>query len=144
VSDSGKIGNIKNRTGVSGKLFKGELTTINYNMALPGANAGEIVNVTMLGSELVDILQNGLVIESDDGTSASFDYYALGVTYDVLGDSTLTNLMLSDGSPLAMDRQYRITMVSNDFVEKDSYNVDSTGVSVNDAYLDYLSKHPTI
>jgi hypothetical protein len=112
-------------------------------MILPGANAGDIVTVTMSGSELVDMLQNGLVIESEDGNSASFDYYALGITYDTLGEE-LTNLTLTDGSPLAMDRQYNVTMVSNDFVQKDTYDVVSTGVSVSSAYLDYLSKHPTI
>jgi ABC-type glycerol-3-phosphate transport system substrate-binding protein len=144
VSDGGYKNGVRNRSGVSGKIFEGEISVVNYNVCLPGDNTANLVNFVMTGSQIAELIENGRTANSDDESlTAVFDYYVKGLTYDIV-DGKVQNAKLADGTELDPDKQYRVSMAGDDLTNADTYTIEDSGLSIPNAYMEYLKNHQTI
>lgn len=144
VSLGGCKEGIYNSAGVSGRLFAGKITESNYNIILPGKIGAELVEVTMKGSRLIELLEEGRIVSDySSGSTVSFDYYWAGmeVTFQ---NGKVAEAVFPDGSKLEAETRYRVNMARNDFDEDLFSEVAETGRTVAGSYLEYLSSRPLL
>ncbi len=143
VSTGGCSNGVYNNHGVSGRLFEGKIKLNNYNTILPGLGTA-LVNVTMTGKEITELLEQGRVLSDENSRAqASFAYDCSGLKV-TLQDGKVADAVFSDGSRLEFDTEYRVSMATGDYDEERFDEAAEIDSSVADAYLRYLSDHKTI
>ncbi len=137
VSDGTFIGNVANITGVSGRLFAGEIyREDSYNINIPGTSNKHLMRLTLTGKELFALLEGGHSVTADSET-AVFDYYWSGMDAK-LEDGRIVSAVLSDGTPVEESETYQIIIGTGDYDQTAYPNGEDTGVLVSDAYLDVM------
>jgi raffinose/stachyose/melibiose transport system substrate-binding protein len=144
VSTGSKQGKVRNYSGVSGRLLAGTLDSSRYIMITPGANVADVVNVSLTGSQIKEMLEKGRVLSAGEENETVFDYYSAGIAYEKSEDGSISEITLSDGTVMEDESVYRVSMAGNDFDSDDDTVVDDTGVTVLNAVTEYLDKHGVI
>ena len=96
VSDGIFIDGIANTTGVSGRLFAGDIySETSYIINIPGAFNKNLVRLTLTGRELFELLEGGRSV-TDGNKTAVFDYYWSGVDAQI-ENGKIVSAALKDG-----------------------------------------------
>lgn len=147
VSAGGWKNGLYNQAGVNGRMFAGPVFPHEYNVCIPGGLNVQIVNVSMTGRELLELLEEGRVLtgEGEDGQEiqAAFDYWCSGMTV-AFRNGAVSQAELAGGAPVEERAVYRVSMAANDFDADRFQTVAESGTLVTDGYLNYLSGHPVL
>lgn len=134
VSDGTFIGNVANTTGVSGRLFAGELDReASYNTNIPGALNKSVIRLTLTGKELFALLEGGRSVTNGSET-AVFDYYWSGMDAE-MKDGRIVSAALRDGTPVEASGTYQVLIATGDYDTAAYPDGEDTGVIVSEAYL---------
>lgn len=134
VSDGIFIDGIANTTGVSGRLFAGDIySETSYIINIPGAFNKNLVRLTLTGRELFELLEGGRSV-TDGNKTAVFDYYWSGVDAQI-ENGKIVSAALKDGTPIEESKTYTAVMCAGDYDAEAYPNGEDTGIIVSDAYL---------
>ena len=134
VSDGIFIDGIANTTGVSGRLFAGDIySETSYIINIPGAFNKNLVRLTLTGRELFELLEGGRSV-TDGKKTAVFDYYWSGVDAQI-ENGKIVSAALKDGTPIEESKTYTAVMCAGDYDAEAYPNGEDTGIIVSDAYL---------
>ncbi len=134
VSDGTFIGDVANTTGVSGRLFAGDIyKETSYNTNIPGALNKNLMCLTLTGSELFALLEEGHSVANGSET-AVFDYYWSGMDAE-MKDGHIVSAVLRNGTPVEENETYRVMICTGDYDSAVYKNGEDTGIIVSDAYL---------
>ncbi len=133
VSDGTFIGNVVNGTGVSGRLFAGDIYPESCSINIPGALNKNVMRLTLTGRELLEMLESGRRVTAGDET-AVFDYYWAGLDAQ-MKDGRITSAVLKDGTPVEESGTYQVLICAGDYDRSSYPNGEDTGIVVSDAYL---------
>lgn len=134
VSDGIFIDGIANTTGVSGRLFAGDIySETSYIINIPGAFNKNLVRLTLTGRELFELLEGGRSV-TDGNKTAVFDYYWSGVDAQI-ENGRIVSAALKDGTPIEESKTYTAVMCAGDYDAEAYPNGEDTGIIVSDAYL---------
>lgn len=134
VSDGIFIDGIANTTGVSGRLFAGDIySETSYIINIPGAFNKNLVRLTLTGRELFELLEGGRSV-TDGNKTAVFDYYWSGVDAQI-ENGKIVSAALKDGTPIGESKTYTAVMCAGDYDAEAYPNGEDTGIIVSDAYL---------
>lgn len=137
VSDGTFIGNVANTTGVSGRLFAGDIyQESNYNINIPGALNKSLMRLTLTGRELFTLLEGGHSVTQGSET-AVFDYYWSGMDAE-LKDGHIVSAVLRDGTSVEESGTYQVAICTGDYDQEAYPDGEDTGIIVSDAYLDVM------
>ncbi len=132
VSDGIFINEIANTTGVSGRLFAGDIYSETYNTNIPGAANKSLMCLNLTGSELFELLNGGRSV-SDGSKTAVFDYYWSGIDAE-MKDGSIVSAVLKDGTPVEENGTYRVMICTGDYDAAAYPDGEDTGIIVSDAY----------
>lgn len=134
VSDGIFIDGIANTTGVSGRLFAGDIySETSYIINIPGAFNKNLVRLTLTGRELFELLEGERSV-TDGNKTAVFDYYWSGVDAQI-ENGKIVSAALKDGTPIEESKTYTAVMCAGDYDAEAYPNSEDTGIIVSDAYL---------
>lgn len=134
VSDGIFIDGIANTTGVSGRLFAGDIySETSYIINIPGAFNKNLVRLTLTGRELFELLEGERSV-TDGNKTAVFDYYWSGVDAQI-ENGKIVSAALKDGTPIEESKTYTAVMCAGDYDAEAYPNGEDTGIIVSDAYL---------
>ncbi len=133
VSDAVCIGNVANTTGVSGRLFAGDVYPESYMINIPGALNKNVTRLTLTGQELFALLEGGRSVTAGSET-AVFDYYWSGLDAR-MKDGHIVSAVLRDGTPVEENGTYQVLICAGDYDPAAYPDGEDTGVVVSDAYL---------
>ncbi len=134
VSDGTFIGNVANTTGVSGRLFAGNIyRESSYNINLPGALNKNLMRLTLTGKELFALLEGGHSV-TEGGETAVFDYYWSGMDAQ-MEDGHIVSALLRNGTPVEESGTYQVLISTGDYDQAAYPGGEDTGILVSDAYL---------
>ena len=134
VSDGIFIDGIANTTGVSGRLFAGDIySETSYIINIPGAFNKNLVRLTLTGRELFELLEGERSV-TDGNKTAVFDYYWSGVDAQI-ENGKIVSAALKDGTPIEESKTYTAVMCAGDYDAEAYPNGEDTGLIVSDAYL---------
>ncbi len=134
VSDGTFIDDVANGTGVSGRLFAGDLyRDSTYNICIPGALNKDLMRLTLTGKELLALLEGGLSVAQGSET-AVFDYYWSGMDAE-MKDGRIASAVLRDGTPVEEGGTYQVLIAAGDYDSEAYPGGEDTGIIVSDAYL---------
>ena len=134
VSDGIFIDGIANTTGVSGRLFAGDIySETSYIINIPGAFNKNLVRLTLTGRELFELLEGGRSV-TDGNKTAVFDYYWSGVDAQI-ENGKIVSAALKDGTPIEESKTYTAVMCAGEYDAEAYPNGEDTGIIVSDAYL---------
>ncbi len=137
VSDGTFIGNVANTTGVSGRLFAGDIyRETSYNINIPGALNKNLMRLTLTGKELFALLEGGHSV-TEGSETAVFDYYWSGMDAQ-MKDGHIISAVLRDGTPVEESGTYRVVISTGDYDQTAYPNGEDTGIIVSDAYLNFM------
>lgn len=121
VSLGGRINDVVNKTGVSGKLYEGDLYMNNITVYLPGnAVNTPLVIMTLTGGQIRELLETGKVLygaEKPDTNAqvfAAFDYYFAGMDVE-MNEGKVISMKLADGTEVAQERVYTVALAKGDY-----------------------------
>lgn len=134
VSDGTFIGNVANTTGVSGRLFAGDIyRETTYNTNIPGSLNKNLMRLTLTGKELFALLEGGHSV-TEGSETAVFDYYWSGMDA-VMKDGSIVSAVLRNGKPVEESGTYHVLICTGDYDSAAYPNGEDTGIIVSDAYL---------
>ncbi len=137
VSDGTFIGNVANTTGVSGRLFAGDIyRETSYNINIPGALNKNLMRLTLTGKELFALLEGGHSV-TEGSETAVFDYYWSGMDAE-MKDGRIVSAALRDGTPVEESRTYQVVICAGDYDQAAYPGGEDTGILVSDAYLSVM------
>lgn len=137
VSDGTFIGNVANTTGVSGRLFAGDIyRESSYNINIPGALNKNLMCLTLTGKELFALLEGGHSV-SEGSETAVFDYYWSGMDAK-MKDGRIVSAVLRNGTPVEESGTYRVVIATGDYDQTAYPGGEDTGITVSDAYLNFM------
>ncbi len=137
VSDGTFIGNVANTTGVSGRLFAGDLyRESTYNINIPGALNKNVMRLTLTGKELLALLEGGRSV-TEGSETAVFDYYWSGMDAE-MKDGRIVSAVLRDGTPVEEGETYQVVIPTGDYDPAAYPGGEDTGIVVSDAYLNVM------
>ncbi|XCP85478.1 extracellular solute-binding protein [Roseburia hominis] len=137
VSDGTFIGNVANTTGVSGRLFAGDIyQESSYNINIPGALNKSIMRLTLTGRELFALLEGGHSV-TEGSETAVFDYYWSGMDAE-MKDGRIVSAVLRNGTPVEESGTYRVLICKGDYAPAVYQSGEDTGIIVSDAYLNVM------
>ncbi len=137
VSDGTFIGNVANITGVSGRLFAGDIYRENsYNINIPGTFNKHLLRLTLTGKELFALLEGGHSVTAD-GETAVFDYYWSGMDAKMEG-GRIVSAVLSGGTPVEESGTYQVMIGTGDHDAAAYPTGEDLGILVSDAYLQVM------
>ena len=124
VSAGGRIHDVVNIMGVSGKLYEGALFDNNITIYMPGgASNAPLVTMTLTGEQICSLLENGKCLNiaeknaGDIQASAVFDYYWSGIKVE-MEDGRFKSMRLADGTPIRPDGVYTVAFAQGDYTEQ--------------------------
>ncbi len=134
VSDGTFIGNVANTTGVSGRLFAGDIYgESSYITNIPGALNKNLMRLTLTGKELFALLEGGHSV-TEGSETAVFDYYWSGMDAE-MKDGSIVSAVLRNGTPVEENETYHVIICTGDYDSTAYPNSEDTGIIVSDAYL---------
>lgn len=137
VSDGTFIGNVANTTGVSGRLFAGDIyRETSYNINIPGALNKNLMRLTLTGNELFALLEGGHSV-TEGSETAVFDYYWSGMDVQ-MKDGHIVSAVLRNGTPVEESGTYRVVISTGDYDQAAYPDGEDTGIIVSDAYLSVM------
>ena len=137
VSDGTFIGNVANTTGVSGRLFAGNINReSSYNINIPGSLNKNLMRLTLTGKELFALLEGGHSVTQGSET-AVFDYYWSGMDAE-MKDGCIVSAVLRNGTPVEESGTYQVVICTGDYDQTAYPDGEDTGIIVSDAYLSVM------
>ena len=137
VSDGTFIGNVANTTGVSGRLFAGDIyRDSSYNINIPGASNKNLMRLTLAGKELFALLEGGHSV-TEGSETAVFDYYWSGMDAE-MKDGHIVSAVLRNGTPVKESGTYQVVISTGDYDPAAYPNGEDTGIILSDAYLSVM------
>ena len=137
VSDGGAKDGVPNNSGISGRLFAGELDHQSYSTCIPGNHGKNLVKLTLTGEELFSLIENGRTMTFNDKT-AVFDYYWSGMDA-VMENGKITSAKLSDGRTVEPNGKYTVIIPAADYDAEAYPNGEDTGAVIQAAFLEYMT-----
>lgn len=152
VSMGGRVNDIVNIMGVSGKLYEGDLYDNNITVYMPGADANApLVIMTLTGRQIRDALENGKMMDIIEVTaknvkgSSAFDYYWAGADIEMEGGK-IKNMFLTDGTEITPDGVYSVAFAKGDYTEElaESGNPIIQNIGCQDLFKKYLKDNSPV
>lgn len=145
--DNGKDGRF-NGKGISGRLYKGDLTVLDVKRVLPdlkhGEN-GELWKITMTGADLIHTLEHSIPVDNDRG--GWFYYFSgLRVSYAPAASPGTRIQKITDAQGQAIDpnRLYAIAVMDDTVPEAFIKSCEKTGILINDILKQVIVHKKTI
>lgn len=145
--DNGKDGRY-NGKGVSGKLYKGNLTESDVIRILPDLKHNErgvLQVVTMTGADLVNTLEHSIPV--DNNNTGWFYYFSgLRVEYDPVAKpgSRILKITDSDGEKLDMEKMYSVAVMDETVPKEYIRTSEETGITMSELLINQIKKSEEI
>lgn len=145
--DNGKDGKY-NGKGVSGRIYQGDLTSVDVACILPDLKHGEagvLQKVTMTGADLLKTLEYSISV--DDNKTGWF-YYFSGLSMDyapaAAPGSRIGEITDADGKKIDLEKVYTVAIMDGSVSEEYLQTVESTDISISDLIMDAISTKKNI
>lgn len=133
--DNGKDGKY-NGKGVSGRIYKGDVTDTDIACVMPDMKDGEtgtLWKTTMKGADIIHTLEYAVPVYNDQG--GWFYYFSgLKMTFDPKAEpgERLKEIKMADGSELDKKKVYSVAVISNSVQEQYMKKCEKTETTIMD------------
>ncbi len=130
--------------GFCGNLYQGAINDDIANTCV-GALKTTLVTVSLHGSEVKDLLNDGMQVMGTDGIEVTLVYGWSGLEAKVKEDGTVFDVKLN-GKALSDDATYTVAMPLDDYTDEFAANheITDTGIQISSLIKPYLQQHGTI
>lgn len=145
--DNGKDGTF-NGKGISGSIYKGDVTAVDLGRILPDMKLGETGNlweITMTGEELMETLEYSIPV----GTiKEGWFYYFSGLhmTYDPLAKpgERISKITTESGDKIEPEKEYTVAVMDQTVPEEFADTYEDSGVTIKKILEETIEKEKTI
>lgn len=143
VSESGIKNGAVNKNGLAGRLFKGDIVSESINVIIAAINVN-VVSVSLTGSEIRQMLENGKPVPNADGVNEVFKYWSSGL--DITNEDGEITKITVNGSELDESASYKVAMLEKDYSDgfEENHKIVDTGVSITESLGGYFSQQGVI
>lgn len=145
--DNGKDGKF-NGKGISGRLYKGDLTVLDIKRVLPDlkhGEKGELWKITMTGADLISTLEHSILVDNDNG--GWFYYFSgLRMTYAPAANPGNRIRKITDAQerPIDPNRIYSIAVMDDTVPDRFIKSSEKTGILIRDIMEQAIIRKKTI
>lgn len=131
---------ISNKQGISGWMYPGPVGDIGIYIMMPSPQDNQIVVLSLTGSDIKKLLQEGKSISDTNGNTNTYDYYWSGIDVEMKDDTILSAKL--NGTELDDTKTYQVAFYNNDYPEAiaQAGNPQDTGITFKNLLIDYLKK----
>ena len=133
--DNGKDG-LYNGKGISGSIYKGDVTEVDISCVLPDLKHGEtgtLWKVSMTGEDLIKTLEYAIPV--DNNRTGWFYYFSgLKMKYSPTAEpgTRIRTIFLTDGTPIDKSKLYTVAIMDESVPEEYMVDCEKTGVKISD------------
>lgn len=145
--DNGKDGKY-NGKGISGRLYKGEITMVDVGCVMPDIKHGEsgiLQKVRMTGENLIKTLESSILVDNNIG--GWFYYFSgLRMEYSPTAEpgSRIKTITDANGEKIDPEKVYTIAAMDGTFPEEYALTVEFTNMKISDIIADAIRAQKTI